>query len=188
MTLLRRPLALAAPLAAVAALSCGGGRSSGGRGPSTAGFECLSRRAEYMVVGGLAAPEAGVSLECDRGRPRITRWTSDGGSREVVRSTHPLSPEQFERAWERIDSTGWRFLARTCPGAAPPRRRARGASNGPRQGARWGTPVYTIDVADSGSSVSLTCAAADPPFPYDRLVNELDLRAAGFGDDAGSPH
>jgi hypothetical protein len=173
---LRRLLALAA--LAAAAPSCGGGSSSRAR-RSDAGFECLSRRAEYMVVGGLAAPEAGVSLECDRGRPRITRWTSDGGSREVVRSIHPLSPEQFDRAWERIDSTGWRFLARTCPGSPPPRRRRRG---GPT------LPVYTIDVADSGTSVSLSCAAAELPFPYDRLVNELDLRASGFGDDAGSPH
>ena len=157
-------------LIALLAAGCGGGGASAqASAPVSADFECNGRRAEYMVVGGLVAPEAGVSMDCSQ-RPRLIKWRSEDGEKQI-RSTHTLTAEQFDSTWEKIDATGWRFLARTCPGAAA---RAR--------------PVYTIDVGDSAASVSLSCSGVTLPFPYDRLVNELDLRAAGFGDDAGSPH
>lgn len=171
-------------IAAAAAAACGGSGSVARAAPvRAADIECNSRRAEYMVVGGMVAPESGVSLVCERSRPRITSWRTEAGRAEQIRSSRALTAEQFEAAWEKIDATGWRFLSRTCPA----RKRARSgkrrrAPRAPRE------PIYTIDVGDSASSVSLTCTGAELPFPYDRLVNELDLRAAGFGDDAGSPH
>jgi hypothetical protein len=167
------------PLVMAATSACGGGAvaAAAEADEPLVDFECNRRRAEYMVVGGFVAPESGVTMDCAHGQPRIVRWRSDGGA-EQIRSAHPLTAEQFEATWEKIDATGWRFLARTCAGSRPAGKKPRG----PRQ------PIYTIDVGDSSSSVSLSCTGVELPFPYDRLVNELDLRAAGFGDDAGSPH
>lgn len=160
-----------APLVLILLAAGCGGRAAGAPAsdPGAADFECNGRRAEYMVVGGLVAPEAGVTMDCGPS-PRLVKWRSEAGQ-EQIRSTHALTAEQFDSTWEKIDATGWRFLARTCPGVAAKAR-----------------PIYTIDVGDSATSVSLSCAGVELPFPYDRLVNELDLRAAGFGDDAGSPH
>ena len=132
-------------------------------------FECSSRRAEYLVVGGMVAPEAGVSMVCDGSGPRIITWRNEEGEHRVE-DTHPLSAEQFEATWEQIDSTGWRFLEKDC---GNPKRK--------------GDPIYTIGVGDHATQVDLVCGGKELPFPYDRLVNELDLRAAGFGDDAGDP-
>ncbi len=39
-----------------------------------------------------------------------------------------------------------------------------------------------LDVGDYAMSVTLNCDGKSLPFPYDRIVNELDLRAAGFGE------
>ena len=144
---------------------CGGqqGRRGGGGGDDE--FTCYSRRAEYMVVGAFVAPEAGVSMLCDGERPRIVTWRVDASGERNER-THQLSPAQFDATWEQIDSTGWRYLEKTC--------------NNPEQ--VKGDPIYTIDVGDDGTSNSFTCTGKELPFPYDRLVNELDLRAAGFGD------
>jgi hypothetical protein len=130
-------------------------------------FECNSRRAEYLVVGGFVAPEAGISMVCDGSGPRIITWRVETGDNRVE-STFTLSGEQFESTWEQIDSTGWRFLEKDC---------------GNRK--RKGEPIYTIDIGDHATQVSLVCVGKELPFPYDRLVNELDLRAAGFGNDAG---
>jgi len=133
-------------------------------GPSDLGnFDCSSRRAEYMVVGGFAAHEAGISLNCEGNRPLVTSWKQNPGQPRSE-TEHPLSPGEFESTWEQVDSTGWRYLEATCPGSDP----------------SPGEPVYVIDVGDHAVSVNLTCAGKELPFPYDRLVNELDLRAAGF--------
>lgn len=132
-------------------------------------FECNSRRAEYLVVGGFVAPEAGVSMVCDGSGPRIITWRVEAGDNRVE-NTHPLSVEQFESTWEQIDSTGWRFLEKDC---GNPKRK--------------GEPIYSIDIGDHATTVGLSCVGKELPFPYDRLVNELDLRAAGFGNDAGDP-
>ena len=141
-------------------------RSSPG---SSEPFECNSRRAEYLVVGGFVAPEAGISMVCDGSGPRIITWRTEAGDNRVE-STHALSTDQFESTWEQIDSTGWRFLEKDC---GNPKKK--------------GEPIYTIGIGDHATQVDLVCVGKELPFPYDRLVNELDLRAAGFGDDAGDP-
>lgn len=139
-------------------------------GPSDlADFECNDRRAEYMVVGGFVAPEAGVIVRCDGNNPRLTKWRLDGDDR--IESTHRLSGAQFDTLWKKIDSTGWRHLEDECNNPA----------------AVDGDPVYTIDIGDHAVDKALLCPGKELPFPYDRLVNELDLRAAGFGDEDDSP-
>ncbi len=133
-------------------------------------FECRGRRAEYMVVGGFVAPEAGVSMVCDNDRPMLTVWRVDQGESRSEKD-HPMSPGQFDDTWEKIDSTGWRYLDKECPGST--------ARKKPRKG-QAADPLYTIDVGDHGTSSSFTCGARELPFPYNQLVNELDLQAAGF--------
>jgi hypothetical protein len=159
-----RALAL---VALVAGVACGGGKRSSG-GPDVTDFECNERRIEYMVVGGFAADEAGVRMDCAGGKPVLTKWRLEANGE---RRTEPfdLSGEQFDATWEKVEATGWRFLDEKCanPGASPK------------------DPIYSIDVGDGSKSVSLSCTGKELPFPYDRLVNELDLRAAGFGDDSG---
>lgn len=133
-------------------------------------FECRSRRAEYMVVGGFVAPEAGVSMVCDNDRPMLTVWRVDQGESRSEKD-HAISPGQFEDTWEKIDSTGWRYLEKECPGST--------AQKKPKKG-RVADPLYTIDVGDHALTVNFTCGAKELPFPYNQLVNELDLLAAGF--------
>lgn len=149
-----------------AAVACGGAQGGSGRGPDDLSqFSCDERRAEYMVAGGFVAAEAGVTVECSGNDPRLTKWRMDeSGARDS--STHRLTSSQFEDFWRRIDSTGWRYLDGSCanPNAAQ------------------SDPLYTIVVADHASNRTYTCAGRTLPFPYDRLVNELDLRAAGLGD------
>jgi hypothetical protein len=152
----------------VLAAACGGGKGAGSGVGDLSQFECNGRQIEYMVAGGFVADEAGVRLECDGEKPQITRWRLEsGGERRSERFF--LSAEQFDSTWEKIDATGWRFLDNECanPGKAK------------------GDPIYSIDVADHAASVTLASTGEELPFPYDRLVNELDLRAAGFGDDSG---
>jgi hypothetical protein len=165
----RRPLGRAAVALAALGLVAGcGGSKPHSRGRDLRGFDCNARRIEYMVEGGFVAAKAGIRLECDGEGPQLTRWRLES-SGERDSKTFTLDAEQFEATWQKIEASGWRFLAETCDSSRAD-----------------GDPIYTIDVGDSAKSVSLTCQARELPFPYDRLVNELDLRAAGFGDDGGA--
>tara|TARA_R110002096_G_scaffold44526_12_gene120418 strand:+ start:45872 stop:46369 length:498 start_codon:yes stop_codon:yes gene_type:complete len=127
-------------------------------------FECNERRVEYFVAGGFGAEEAGVTMVCDNQNPRIEKWRVDDGERSE--STHELSSHQFNEVWIRIDSTGWRHLSEECK----------------NPGAESDDPAYVIDVGDHAKNISINCQGKTLPFPYDRIVNELDLRAAGFGE------
>lgn len=159
-------LGTAAALAvALLAGGCGGSQAGARADRGLDDFSCDQRRIEYLVAGGFVADEAGVSVECSNDDPRITKWHLGGGG-ERVSATNQLSADQFEALWSKVDSTGWRHLDEEChnPGAAE------------------GDPVYSIEVVDHSTRRSYTCTGKELPFPYDRLVNELDLRAAGFGD------
>jgi hypothetical protein len=164
--------ALAGLAAALALAACGGGGNRT-RAEDLSQFQCNSRRVEYLEAGGFAAAETGVRMECGAadgpGNPRITRWRVEEDGKRKTESFR-LSADQFDGTWQKIDATGWRFLDAEC-------------SN---PGAGKTDPVYQIGVGDHAAEVSLNCRGRELPFPYDRLVNELDLRAAGFGDDSGS--
>jgi hypothetical protein len=165
-----RRLMTAAAAAALMAVACGPSTPRRRAAGSSADFECRGRRAEYMVVGGFVAPEAGISMICDHERPMLTVWRVDQGESRSERD-HPLSPGQFDDTWEKIDSTGWRYLDKDCPGSTAQKKVKKG---------RAPDPLYTIDVGDHSVNASFTCGAKELPFPYNQLVNELDLLAAGF--------
>lgn len=158
------------PVVAALAAACGSSTPRRRAPGENSEFECRGRRAEYMVVGGFVAPEAGISMVCDNDRPMLTVWRVDQGESRSEHD-HALSGGQFDDTWEKIDSTGWRYLDKECPGSTA---RAR-----PKKG-RAPDPLYTIDVGDSQVTASFTCGARELPFPYNQLVNELDLLAAGF--------
>ena len=157
-------------LAVLVAAGCGSSTPRRRAPGENSEFECLGRRAEYMVVGGFVAPEAGISMICDNDRPMLTVWRVDQGESRSERD-HALDGQQFDDTWEKIDSTGWRYLDKDCPGSS--------AQAKPKKG-RAPDPLYTIDVSAGKVAASFTCGAKELPFPYNQLVNELDLLAAGF--------
>lgn len=153
-------------LSAVLLLSgCPKGSAATGPARDLSQFECNDRQVGYTVVGGFAADEAGITMQCNGDDPQILKWQSDaGGTRKQKK--FPLSAEQFDDVWSKIDATGWRNLAQDCK----------------NPNAEGGDPSYMLDVGDYAMSVTLNCDGKSLPFPYDRIVNELDLRAAGFGE------
>ena len=158
--------AIALVLAAVGAGCPAGGSNKGGDSVVVAEiFECNERQVEYVITGGFAATEAGVSVQCDGKKPRLTKWSlSDDGERQE--STHLLSSDTFEEIWDVIDDTGWRHIEEEC--ANPD--------------ATDQDPVYTIEVVDYAVTKTLTCQGKEIPFPYHQLVRELDVRAAAVGE------
>lgn len=149
-------------------LACKNGPATSGDNRDLSQFECKGRRVEYMVAGGFVADEAGVSVLCDNENPRLIKWRVDSDKRSE--SVHKLSGEQFDELWEKVDATGWRYLDSECdnPDAAPD------------------DPAYVIDLSDFTGSVTLSCSGKELPFHYEGIVSELDLRAAGFGDQHGA--
>lgn len=143
--------------------ACGGKARGSGESMSQDEFQCKDRRVAYIVTGSFAGPELGVIIECEGRGPRISKWhvLSSEGDKKTM--DHSLTPEEFDTLWEKIESTGWRNL---------------GDCNNPE--AVEGDPVYKIGIKDDSMSVSMTCEGKELPFPYNRLVNELDLKAAEY--------
>lgn len=155
---------LAAAALAPLALACGPKTDSAATKRDLSQFECNERMISYMVAGGFAAEEAGVTVQCDGENPRLITWRVDDGQRSE--KSNPLSGDQFDTLWKNIDSTGWRHVEQDCKNPS----------------AKDGDPAYIIEVGDYALTATLNCDGTSLPFPYDRIVNELDLRAAGFGD------
>lgn len=151
-------------LAVAALCACGGGAKSTGGGDGYTSFKCYERRVTYSVNGGFAGAEVGVSIECaESGSVKLVKWRTDEDGTEDT-DTFPLEQWEFDELWKKIDSTGWRHLDEECdnPDAVD------------------GDPVYQFEIADAMASNAMMCEGTELPFPYDRLVNELDLKAAAF--------
>jgi hypothetical protein len=132
-------------------------------------FSCRSRQASYVVVHHMAGDEIGVQIDCAEVGPRIQRWRTDkAGSRQE--DAHSLTPGEFDKVWKEIDGTGWTNL-RDC-------------TNG--TGGKL-DPIYTFDIKDDQNQASFRCQSQSMPYPYNDLVDPLDLAAqAGrrqLGDD-----
>lgn len=146
-------------------LTACGGTQSRGTAPEELvdGWDCRSRRAEYALVGGFVAAESGVSMWCDDERGYLEDWrVSKTGERTSKKRN--MTQVDFEDMWKKLDSAGWRNL---------------GDCDNPDAGDA--DPIYTIAINDHAVDVSLTCQGKEElPFPYNRIINELDLKAAGF--------
>jgi hypothetical protein len=151
-------------LAVVIVAACGGGAKSSGGGDSYTSFKCYERTVTYSVAGGFAGDEVGVSIECtESGSVKLTKWRTDDDGAEDLH-THPIEQWEFDELWKRIDATGWRHLPEECD----------------NPDAIDGDPVYQFEIADAMASNAMMCEGTELPFPFDRLVNELDLKAAAF--------
>ncbi|HMG52137.1 MAG TPA: hypothetical protein VK601_01620 [Kofleriaceae bacterium] len=163
-----RSTALAA-LAAVAALGgCGGGqREQIAREAQS--FHCRDRRASYIVTHHMADDEIGVQIDCADAGPRIKRWRTDkrGTHQEDARS---MTPGEFDKVWREIDGTGWTYLHDCGNGTGGKR-----------------DPVYVFDIKDDQNQASFQCQSQSMPYPYNDIVDPLDLAAQQgrrqLGDD-----
>ena len=145
------------------ALGCGGSQNQG-VSEDVRNFECANRRVAYIATGHFAGPEVGVVIDCAERGPRIKRWVviDDSGGKET--GEHSLTVRQFNDLWEKVDSTGWQNL-----------------SDCDNPDAGEGDPAYKFGIQDQNGSVSLACDGKQLPFPYDRLLNEIDLLVAEHG-------
>jgi len=131
-----------------------------------ADFDCRDRMASYDVVGGMAGEESGVTLDCNKHGPTVTRWVeAKDGTRDEASAN--VSPGTFNDVWIRIDGVGWQNLDDCAPDT--------GAD----------VPVYRFDVTKDDNQKSIECDSVDPPFPYNTFVDELNQLAATIPGDKG---
>jgi hypothetical protein len=152
----------------VCASACGGAqRDQIAR--ETQPFRCRNRIASYVVAHHMGGDEIGVQIDCAQAGPRIRRWRSDkAGNRQE--DAHGLTPGEFDSVWKEIDGTGWPNL-RDCA-----------SGTGGKQ-----DPVYQFDIKDDQNQASFQCQSQSMPYPYNDLVDPLDLAAQNgrkqLGDD-----
>jgi hypothetical protein len=161
-------LAAVAAVAAAVLWGCGGGqREQSARDAQR--FDCRGRRASYIATHHLAGDEIGVQIDCADAGPRIKRWRSErsGTRQEDARS---LTPGEFDKVWREIDGTGWPNLHDCGNGTGGKR-----------------DPIYVFDIKDDQNQASFQCQSQSVPYPYNGIVDPLDLAAqAGrrqLGDD-----
>jgi hypothetical protein len=160
-----RPIRMSFLLALLVLASCGGNKEPA-MPSSWADFDCKGRKVAYFVVGGMAADEAGVTIDCATQGPRVLRWAVEKDGTRTEDSGN-ITPGEFDDLWKRIEGTGWRHL-----GDCPP-------------DVDGDVPVYTFDVADHDGAVTFQCDALRPTFPWNTLIDELDQFAATIQGDAG---
>jgi hypothetical protein len=125
-------------------------------------FECRDRYATYHTSHHLSGDEIGVQMDCASAGPRIVRWrTSKAGNR--LEDARSLPPAEFDRIWNQIDGIGWPFL-KDCTNGTD------GAND----------PVYLFEIKDDQNQSSFSCQSTTMPYPYNSIVDPLDL-AAQFG-------
>lgn len=132
-------------------------------------FECKDRIASYVVSHHMGGDELGVQMDCAEAGPRIKRWRTDKvGTRQE--DAHALTPREFDKAWAEIDGTGWPNLHDCTNGTAGTR-----------------DPVYVFDVKDDQNKATFQCQSQSMPYPYNDIVDPLDLAAQNgrgqLGDD-----
>lgn len=152
----------------VLAIACGGGeRERIAREAQR--FECRKRVASYVATHHLAGDELGVEMDCAEAGPRIRRWKMDKlGTR--TEDAHGLTPGQFDQVWKEIEGTGWQYLHDCSNGT------------GGKQ-----DPIYLFDIKDDQTARQFSCQSQTMPYPYNDLVDPLDLTAQEgrrqLGDD-----
>lgn len=164
---MRSPRRAAGVVVALAS-ACGGGQRAQIERDAQR-FDCRGRRASYRVAHHLAADELGVQIDCADAGPRIRRWKVDKLGHRID-DARGLTPGEFDKVWREIDGTGWPYL-RDCGNGTG------GAHD----------PVYTFDIRDDQNKARFQCQSQAMPYPYNDIVDPLDLAAqAGrrqLGDD-----
>jgi hypothetical protein len=149
---------LAAGAAVLAAAGCGASAREQAR-LEAQDFVCRDRLVSYTVTRHIAGDELGVQMDCASAGPRIVRWKSDRtGTR--IEDKRSIPPSEFDRVWREISGTGWENLKDCTTGTLRDR-----------------DPVYVFDVRDDQNQATFQCQSTTMPFPYNGLVDPLDLAA-----------
>lgn len=154
-------------VAVLVASACGGAQKREAQEEAES-FDCKDRVVSYIATGHISAEELGVQMDCAQAGPRIKRWKVDkqGNRLEDARS---LPPSEFEAVWREIDGTGWPNL-QDC------------ASSGEKT-----DPTFVFDIKDNQNQASFQCQARAMPYPYNGIVDPLDVAAAqGRGELGGT--
>jgi len=148
----------AGAIVAVAGAGCGASAREQAR-LEAQDFACRDRLVSYTVTRHIAGDELGVQMDCAAAGPRLVRWKSDrSGNR--IEDKRSIPPAEFDRVWREISGTGWENLKDCTTGTLGER-----------------DPVYVFDVRDDQSQASFQCQSTTMPFPYNGLVDPLDLAA-----------
>ena len=132
-------------------------------------FECKDRIVSYIVAHHMGGDEIGVQMDCTEAGPRIKRWRMDKAGKRYE-DAKPLTPGEFDGVWREIDGTGWPNLQDCANGM-----------NGKQD------PVYVFDIKDDQNKASFQCQSQAMPYPYNTIVDPLDVAAqkdrGQLGDD-----
>lgn len=131
-------------------------------------FDCKDRLVSYVVSGHMAASELGVQMDCAAG-PHIKRWKVDKQGHRLE-DERAMSPSEFDRVWREIDGTGWVNLKDCANGT------------GGKQ-----DPIYVFDIKDDQNTATFQCQSVSMPYPYNGLVDPLDVAAAQGRGQLGDP-
>jgi hypothetical protein len=146
---------------AVAAAGCGASAREQAR-REAADFDCRERTISYVATHHMGGDEIGVQMDCAQNGPRIKRWRTDKTGHRID-DVHAVSPSDFDRVWEQVAGVGWENLSDCSDGG------------GDRD------PLYTFDVKDDQNTNSFSCQARSMPYPYNDLVDPLDVLAQKVG-------
>ena len=132
-------------------------------------FRCRDRIASYAANHHMGGDEVGVQMDCIENGPRIKRWRMDKQGKRVD-DEHAMTPTDFDAVWREIDGTGWPNL-KDCGNG----------TNGKQD------PIYTFDIKDDQNKASFQCQSQSMPYPYNDIVDPLDVAAqknrGQLGDD-----
>ena len=132
-------------------------------------FDCKERIVSYIATNALGGSELGVQMDCQDAGPRIKRWRVDrqGNRLEDARG---LTPSEFDEVWRQIDGSGWAYL-KDCGNG----------TNGEKD------PIYVFDVKDDQQKATFQCQSQSMPYPYNTIVDPLDVAAQSGRGQLGDP-
>ena len=145
-------------IALVVLVACGGRQKSEYGGEDNDRFDCKDRLVSYVVSGHMGASELGVQMDCAQG-PHIKRWKVDKQGKRLE-DERAMSGSEFDAVWRQIDGTGWVNLKDCANG-----------TNGKQD------PIYVFDIKDDSNKSSFQCQSTSMPYPYNGLVDPLDVAA-----------
>ncbi len=131
-------------------------------------FACKDRLVSYVVSHHMGGDEVGVQMDCSKG-PAIKRWKIDKkGTR--IDDARSLPPREFDKVWAEINGSGWENLKDCGNGTGGDR-----------------DPIYVFDIKDDQNTASFQCQSQSMPYPYNTIVDPLDVAAQSGRGQLGDP-
>ena len=131
-------------------------------------FTCKDRLVSYVVSHHMGGDEVGVQMDCGKG-PAIKRWKIDKkGTR--IDDARSLTPREFDKVWSEINGSGWENLKDCANGTGGDR-----------------DPIYVFDIKDDQNKASFQCQSQSMPYPYNTIVDPLDVAAQSGRGQLGDP-